>query len=217
MQIKKQWLEIFNSLTPPQEIYKKLKNVDLMYTNVKKYYDTFKSIIDHRFRVPIVKLGNRSELMYDVFHNVISVYRWLIKDDNTDKSFQRILNLKIQIHVRDSILENQRTSKITKVSRILKEGEDLITVKLNHLEKLKEIQTNFTNQFYSTGSQNKTKLQLINQLNNELENKHNLLLSIKKIFIDEVYKLINLYNDASLFTDVTDEERMLLLLGEFIQ
>jgi len=85
--------------------------------------------------------------MYDVFHNVISIYRWLIKDDNTDKSFQRILNLKIQIHVRDSILENQRTSKITKVNRILKEGEDLITTKLNHIEKLKEIQTNLTNQF----------------------------------------------------------------------
>lgn len=70
--------------------------------------------------------------MYDVFQNVISIYRWLSKDDNTDKSFQRILNLKIQIHVRSSILENQMVSKTTKVNRILKEGENFISKRLEH-------------------------------------------------------------------------------------
>jgi len=30
LQTKKQWLEIFNSLRTPQEIYNTLKNVDLM-------------------------------------------------------------------------------------------------------------------------------------------------------------------------------------------
>ena len=70
--------------------------------------------------------------MYDIFQNVISTYRWLNKDDNTDKSFQRILNLKIQIHVRSNILENQMVSKTTKVNRILKGGENFITKKLEH-------------------------------------------------------------------------------------
>jgi hypothetical protein len=115
--------------------------------------------------MPIVKLGNRAEIMYDVFHNIVSVYHWLIKDDNTDKSFQKILNLKIQIHVRANILENLMLSKTTKVNRILKDGENLIKIKMLHYDKLKEIQNNFTSIFNTCNIKNKTKQNLLEVLN----------------------------------------------------
>jgi hypothetical protein len=50
----------------PQNIYTKLKNVDLCYSNVKKHYEVFKPIFDNRFKTSIEKLGNRVDLLYDI-------------------------------------------------------------------------------------------------------------------------------------------------------